>query len=184
MALAVAAAAASAEAAARSDRRVRTSQLPFAAPGLLAAADPVPPRPPAGGRDGAALRPGPELGPGPGLAEPGRPVRAGSKAVTGAAAAEPAAAPLRGGAEVPRTGDPASRADRSACSCGPSLVRRKKSAATSRATASTMMARKISACIRNSHQVNGREPLRQQNPTRAPLALFGCTERTACQETL
>src|SRR5690349_9054276 len=148
MTLAVAAAAASAEAAASSDRRVRTSQLPFAAPGLLAVAGPVTPWPPAG------------------------------------AAAEPAAAPLRGGAEVPRPGDPASRADRSACSCGPSLVRRKKSAATSRATASTMMARKISACIRNSHQVDGREPLRQQNPTRAPLALFGCTERTACQETL
>src|SRR5689334_22470963 len=176
---AVAAAAASAEAAASSDRRVRTSQLPFAAPGLLAGADPVPPRPPAGGRDGAGL------GPGPGLAEPGRPVRAGSKAVTGAAAAEPAAAaPLRGAVKVPRPADPASCAERSACSCGPSLVRRKKSAATSRATASTMMARKISACIRNSHQVNGREPLRQQNPTRAPLALFGCTERTACQETL
>src|SRR5689334_8830610 len=112
MTLAVAAAAASAEAAASSDRRVRTSQLPFAAPGLLAVAGPVTPWPPAGGRDGAVPGRGPELGPGPGLAEPGRPVRAGSKAVTEAAAAEPAAAPLRGGVEVPRPGDPASCADR------------------------------------------------------------------------
>ena len=85
MALAVAAAAASAEAAASSDRRVRTSQLPFAPDRALAGAvAPAPPLP-AGGPV-PAFGPVPALGPvlraEPGLSEPGRPVRAGSKAVT------------------------------------------------------------------------------------------------------
>src|SRR5512146_1260255 len=97
MAPAVATAAASAEAAASSDRRVRTSQLPFTASLALAGAVPVGPPAPAGGRDGAI----PVAG--PGLAEPGRPVRAGSKAVTGAAVPEPGAAPaLRGGVKDSR----------------------------------------------------------------------------------
>src|SRR5947209_5907832 len=99
MALAVATAAARAEAAASSDRRVRTSQLPFAAGASGPAA--APPRP-SGGRDGLALG---WLALGwlalgwlaLGWPVLGRPVRAGWKAVTAGALRED-----RGGAEASR----------------------------------------------------------------------------------
>ena len=173
MTLAVARAAAAAETTASRHRRVRTSQF---ACGPRRTPPPAPAsRPP---RCLAGTVRADQAGRAPSGRVPGRRgrYRGFVRQQRGGGACAPRRVGLRSGVR-PRAVVISGARFRPACSCGPSLVRRKKSAATRMATTSTRTARTISPCISaHTPRVNGR--LRRRNAGTPPSCSYlGYKER-------